>query len=203
MLKLFNVFSGYTPDMYLNSKIKRAFDLFAAIMAIVILSPILVLTCLFIKLEDGGTILFKQERIGQLGNVFTIFKFRSMSEATPELDSKSAGDLQVTRVGKVIRRLNIDELPQLFNICNGSMSLVGPRPCLMSQTRLLEFRKENGAIEAKPGLTGLAQVNSFDGMSDTIKADFDAEYTSMSSLRLDIVILLKTVLYLFKPPPVY
>ena len=165
--------------------------------------PLLLSTAVLIKLEDKGRILFKQNRIGQFGDVFVIYKFRSMSEATKELDSKSASDVQVTRTGKIIRRLNIDELPQLFNILNGTMSVVGPRPCLITQSELLELRKQNGAIDAKPGLTGWAQVNSFDGMSEEAKADCDGHYTSASSFWFDILIILKTVLYLFKPPPVY
>ena len=118
--------------MYLNSALKRFFDICVSLSALVVFMPLLLLTAVLIKLEDKGRILFKQNRIGQFGDVFVIYKFRSMSEATKELDSKSASDVQVTRTGKIIRRLNIDELPQLFNILNGTMSVVGPRPCLIT-----------------------------------------------------------------------
>ena len=103
----------------------------------------------------------------------------------------------------MIRRTNLDELPQLFNILKGDMSIVGPRPPIPSQQELTELRKANGAIACRPGLTGLAQVSSFDGMTVPQKAAFDGEYAKRISFVGDITIILRTFVYLLKPPPVY
>src|SRR5205823_7797451 len=119
---------------------------------------------LLIHLEDRGPVLFRQQRSGRDGRPFRIFKFRSMPVNTGDVPSSQARSLRVTRVGQIIRRLNIDELPQLINILRGDMSVVGPRPALPTQTALLDMRKANAAIKCKPGLTGLAQVNSYDNM---------------------------------------
>jgi O-antigen biosynthesis protein WbqP len=109
----------------------------------------------------------------------------------------------VTHVGRVIRRLNIDELPQLFNILRGEMSVVGPRPALGTQTTLIERRAGGPAHALRPGLTGLAQVNAYDGMSEEAKAKFDNKYAERISVLQDVRIICLTVAYLFKPPPTY
>ena len=181
---------------------KRIFDVGVAGLGLVLLSPIMLLTALAIKLDDGGPVLFKQQRIGRRGVPFTILKFRSMPVHTKDIPKASA-NLPITRVGRVIRRLNIDELPQLVNVLKGDMSIVGPRPALPVQTELLSQRSRNGAMACRPGLTGLAQVNSYDGMSETEKARWDGLYASSVSPWADLQIILKTFAYLTKPPPVY
>jgi len=156
-----------------------------------------------IRLEDGAPALFRQTRVGRKGRPFTLLKFRSMPTGTGNHPSAQAGGLAVTRVGRIIRRTNLDELPQLFCILVGTMSLIGPRPALASQAELLDLRRANGAMEVKPGLTGLAQVCSYDGMPELEKVAFDGRYARTISFLGDAVIVLRTFVYLCHRPPVY
>jgi O-antigen biosynthesis protein WbqP len=182
---------------------KRTFDIALAAAALFCLSPLLAITALAVRLEDGGPALFRQQRIGLGGRLFRLVKFRSMPVSTRDVPSTEARSLTVTRVGRLIRRTNIDELPQLFNILKGDMSIVGPRPALQSQTRLTELRRLNGALGCRPGLTGLAQVNSYDGMPEDEKARFDGDYAARVSFGRDISIILRTFVYLTRRPPTY
>lgn len=186
-----------------HSFLKRAFDVVAASAALVVLSPVLLAAGLAIRLEDGGPALFRQTRVGRHGRQFRIYKFRSMPVATPDLPSATAGVLKVTRVGRIIRRTNIDELPQLLNVLRGDMSIVGPRPALPAQTQLCARRAELGVAGCRPGLTGLAQVKSYDGMSEEEKARWDGAYARAVSLATDLRIVLRTFGYVLKRPPVY
>jgi O-antigen biosynthesis protein WbqP len=126
-----------------------------------------------------------------------------MPVGTGDMPSASAGSARVTKVGKLIRRTNIDELPQLFNVVEGDMSPVGPRPALPTQRQLCEYRAQNGALACKPGLTGLAQINSYDRMPEREKAEWDGRYASSVSVLTDIGIVVRTFSYLLKRPPVY
>lgn len=182
---------------------KRWFDVVAAGAALVVLSPVMLATAVAVKLEDGGPALFSQERVGTNGKTFRVFKFRSMPVNAGDVPSAMAHALRVTRVGQIIRRTNIDELPQLVNILRGDMSIVGPRPALPRQTELNDMRRENGAWTCRPGLTGLAQVNSYDGMPEPEKAAWDAKYAASVTLGVDVSIILRTFLYLAKRPPAY
>lgn len=183
--------------------IKRILDIILSTIALVILSPLLFVTCVLIRIEDGGPAIFKQMRIGRDSRLFKLFKFRSMPVNVGDVPSSQAQRLRITRVGNIIRRANIDELPQLLNIIKGDMSIVGPRPALPSQTELLAIRVKNGACNCRPGLTGLAQINSYDGMSEIEKASFDQKYASCITFTGDFIIILKTFFYLLKRPPVY
>jgi O-antigen biosynthesis protein WbqP len=182
---------------------KRLLDFVLAGTAFVALSPLYAVAAAAIWLEDQRTPLFFQDRVGRNGRVFRLVKFRSMPVGVPSLPSEAAGQLVVTRVGRVIRRTNIDELPQLWCVLRGDMSLVGPRPALPSQTELVGLRRERGVDALAPGLTGLAQVNSFDGMSVAEKAEWDAKYLARVTLFEDMRIMLATVVYLMRRPPVY
>tara|TARA_Y100000588_G_scaffold188919_1_gene202881 strand:+ start:13269 stop:13835 length:567 start_codon:yes stop_codon:yes gene_type:complete len=182
---------------------KRILDILLVFLSFCVLFPLLLATALIIKIFDPGPIIFKQERVGRFGECFSFYKFRSMPINTGDIPSDKVGDLKLTWVGKLIRRTNIDELPQLFNILKGDMSIVGPRPPISSQSFLIQLRKDNGSINLRPGLTGLAQVNSFDGMSISDKAHFDGLYFQKCSFFTDVKIILNTVVYLFRPPPVY
>lgn len=182
---------------------KRLLDIFIVLVAVICLSPLMITVALLIKIVDPGPIIFKQRRVGKNGESFSFFKFRSMPVNTGDLASDEVGHIKITWVGKMIRRTNIDELPQLLNIIKGDMSIVGPRPPISSQEELLQLRKENHSLFVRPGLTGLAQVNSFDGMTVPQKAKFDGEYVKNITFFNDVKIILNTVLYLFKPPPVY
>ncbi len=188
---------------FYRTHFKRIFDILSASAALVGLSPVFILTALAIKLEDGGPVFFRQDRCGKNGQIFRIWKFRSMPVNSENVPSAQAADLKITRVGRFIRRTNIDELPQLFNILIGDMSVVGPRPCLPTQRVLLGFRKKNGAIACKPGLTGLAQIRSYDGMPENEKAEWDGRYSTSISFLGDMKIILGTLRYLMKRPPVY
>lgn len=182
---------------------KRLMDIIAASIAIVLLIPVFVIVAITIKLTDPGPVIFRQLRVGQNAEPFHFYKFRSMPVGTRDLPSDKLGEVRLSAVGKFIRRANLDELPQLYNILRGDMSLIGPRPSLCTQEELIAARRSNGALHLRPGLTGWAQVNSFDHMSVGQKAAFDGEYVDRLSLLFDLKIVLWTFSYLRKPPPVY
>lgn len=182
---------------------KRLLDLSLSIFACIVLIPILVLVAVLIKVFDPGPVLFSQTRVGKDGREFRFYKFRSMPVDTGDISSDEVGELKLTWIGKLVRRTNVDELPQLFNILIGEMSVVGPRPPIPTQRELIELRRTSKVIEHKPGLTGLAQIGAFDGMQPEQKADLDCQYVKRITFREDLRIILMTFLYLFKPPPVY
>lgn len=183
--------------------VKRGLDFTGAAFLLGLAAPVLLITSVAIMVEDGAPVLFRQRRSGAAETPYTIYKFRSMTHDTPNVSSADLVHDTTTRVGRTIRRLSLDELPQLFNVVRGEMSLVGPRPALPSQHILLGLRRDSGASNLKPGMTGLAQIRSFDGMSDEVKAAADAEYATTVSLSRDLRILLETVGYLLRQPPVY
>ncbi|WP_299714610.1 sugar transferase [uncultured Tenacibaculum sp.] len=182
---------------------KRIFDCILAIFLIFALIPIYLIIALIIFCQDFGTPIFKQIRVGKSGKEFMFYKFRSMPLKTPNVESHERSKLTITPFGKFIRRTNLDELPQFFNVLKGDMSFIGPRPPIPSQTNLIELRKNNKALFLKPGLTGWAQVNSFDNMPEEEKARFDGEYAERISMSMDLLILAKTVVYFTKKPPTY
>jgi len=182
---------------------KRLVDLAGSAVGLIVLSPLWLLTSVLIWLEDRGPVLYRQPRLGRHGTMFTVLKFRSMPVNARSVASIDATALPVTRVGRVIRRTNIDELPQLLNVLRGDMSLVGPRPALPSQHGLIAARKLTRAADVRPGLTGLAQLRAFDGMSEADKAGHDGEYAERITLLGDVGILVRTINYLRKPPPTY
>lgn len=183
--------------------LKRSIDIIGAILLLVALSPLIIIIALSIKIYDRGPIIFKQKRIGQYGEEFLFLKFRSMPVNTPNVASTETQKLKITPIGEIIRRTNLDEIPQMINVLNGDMSIIGPRPCLPNQESLIELRKANGSINLKPGLTGWAQVNAYDFMPVTEKAQFDGEYYQKLSLWMDVKIVLRTLNYFTKKPPVY
>lgn len=167
------------------------------------LSLLFVLIASIIFLQDFGNPIFSQQRIGKNGDTFVFYKFRSMPLNNPNVESHQKHLIRVTTFGKFIRRINLDELPQFWNVLKGDMSFIGPRPPIPSQTNLIKCRRLNGALNLTPGLTGWAQVNSYDNMSDNEKVRFDGEYANRVSLSMDILILLKTVVYFTRKPPTY
>ena len=179
------------------------FDIFFSLLALIILCPLLILISLLIPLFDPGPIIFKQKRVGMDGKLFYMYKFRSMPINMKNIPSNKVSNLKLNWLCRFIRRTNIDELPQLFNILKGDISFVGPRPSLPSQYDLIELRRKHSVLSFKPGLTGLAQISSYNGMDASIKADFDKKYINSISFTTDLLIILKTFLYLLKPPPVY
>jgi O-antigen biosynthesis protein WbqP len=183
--------------------LKRGVDALFAALLLILTSPVMLLVALAIRIADPGPALFRQTRAGRANAPFTIYKFRSMPVATPNVPSAAAGQLPVTPVGRLIRRTNLDELPQLYNILRGDMSFIGPRPALPAQTALLALRNARGIMRVRPGLTGLAQVNAYDGMPETEKVEWERRYVENISLVGDLMILLRTVRYVMRPPPVY
>jgi len=182
---------------------KRFFDVLLALIALIIFSPLFFIVAFLIKVSDPGPVIFTQKRIGRMGHHFDFYKFRSMPVNTGDIPSDQIGVVRLTFVGRIIRRTNIDELPQLFNILKDDMSIVDPRPPIMTQYELIELRRAGGALLCRPGLTGLAQVSSFDGMTIHQKARFDVQYAQSISLSSDVWIIVKTFGYLLKPPPIY
>ena len=158
------------------------------------------IVAILIKLDSKGPVIFKQTRIGKDSKPFNIYKFRSMKVETPNLSTeefKNASDF-ITRVGKFIRKTSIDELPQLVNILKGDMSIVGPRPVIEKEVRLLELRKECKVDSILPGITGLAQINGRDHVDDYQKVKYDFEYLVKRNLVLDIKIIINTILKVIK-----
>ena len=188
--------------MYRNG-LKRLLDVAGAIAALVLLSPLMLAVALAIRLTDPGPVIFRQQRVGANGRLFDFYKFRSMPVGTGDVPSDRVGEVRLSRVGRLIRRTNLDELPQLWNVLRGDMSLVGPRPPIPDQRELIEMRRESGALACRPGLTGWAQVNSYDGMPAARKAEYDAEYARDLSFARDAAIVLRTFAYLLRPPPKY
>ena len=182
---------------------KRIFDIALALVALVLLLPLMLGVAILIKLYDPGPLIFRQIRVGQNRQNFNFYKFRSMPVNTGDIPSDQIGAIKLTWVGRMIRRTNIDELPQLYNVLLGDMSIVGPRPPIASQTELVEYRRQNGALSCRPGLTGLAQVSSFNGMTVAQKAAFDSAYAKSITFIGDLRIILRTFGYLLSPPPVY
>ena len=164
--------------MYKNV-IKRMIDFVLSFLGIIILSPVFVIVGVLIYIDDPGPVLFKQKRIGKNKKAFWLHKFRSMKMNTPDIPTHllSNPEQYITKVGHVIRVLSIDELPQIYDILIGKMSIIGPRPALWNQGDLIAERDKYGANDIKPGLTGWAQINGRDELPIEIKAEFDGEYT--------------------------
>lgn len=188
--------------MYRNY-FKRVLDIIVSFGAILVGIPIFFLVAIVIYLQDGGSPFFTQKRVGYAEKDFTLVKFRSMPVNTKNVPSTQTDKIRITPFGKFIRRSNLDELPQLLNILRGDISLIGPRPSLRNQTELVELRRSLNVYSAKPGLTGLAQVNAFDGMTDVQKSDWDGEYVKKITFSKDLKIIMRTFVYLTKKPPVY
>ncbi|HTY08669.1 MAG TPA: sugar transferase [Candidatus Edwardsbacteria bacterium] len=173
--------------------LKRAFDICCSLLALIILSPVLLLTALAIVLDSRGGALFLQRRVGRGGRVFDIYKFRTM---VPDAEHKGPllavrDDPRVTRVGKFLRRWSMDELPQLVNILKGDMSVVGPRPELPPiVATYTPFQRR--ALDARPGLTGLPQVMGRDDLAIETKLRLDVYYVGHRSFCLDLWLIMKT-----------
>ena len=195
-----------------SSRAKRILDVVGALTAIVLFLPLLLTIALVVKLESGGPIIFRQRRTGHRGRVFTILKFRTMtvSEDTADLRQATRGDSRITTVGAVLRKLSLDELPQILNVLRGDMSLVGPRPHALVHDEKYATEVPNYAarFRAKPGLTGLAQVSGLRGAIQNLDAidarvDADNAYIDNWSIWLDLKIIARTGLVIFRDPAAY
>lgn len=178
-------------------KIKRCFDFIVSLIAIILLSLFIAITAIIVRFKLGSPVLFKQQRPGLYGKPFYVYKFRTMTDKRDEEGTLLPDNVRLTKTGKIIRKLSLDELPQLFNVLKGDISLVGPRPLLMEYLPL--YTKEQARRhELKPGITGWAQVNGRNAISWEEKFELDVWYVDHQSFWLDIKILFMTVLKVFK-----
>lgn len=190
-MSLFNIF-------------KRGLDIFLALAAMVILSPVLVAIWITIRLSSKGPAVFKQERAGKNGRPFVFYKFRTMKlDVDPFGPSpKSGQDRRLTKVGKFLRECSLDELPQLFNVLKGDMSIVGPRPLYLSQIPEWSERQKKRLL-VKPGLTGSAQIQGRAELTREEKLELDVKYVENAGLLTDIRIMLATIVQVFRRKSVY
>lgn len=183
------------------SILKRLGDISISLIAITLFCPVFILIAIAIKLDSEGPVIFKQKRFGIHKKTFYVFKFRTMKVESPKY--VATRDLQnpeqwITRVGAFLRKTSLDELPQLCNILVGDMSIVGPRPVVVSERDVIEEREKYGANDVLPGLTGWAQINGRDNLSTDIKAKLDGYYVKNRSLIMDIKCIVRTIPYVLK-----
>ena len=187
---------AFTKESLYSKYAKRALDVGLSCGGLLVLSPVYAAIALAIKIEDPGPVLFTQKRLGKNKEYFKLHKFRSMKVSTPhdvpthQLDNP---DQYITKVGKFIRAHSLDELPQIWDIFVGNMSIIGPRPGLWNQDLLTAEREKYGANDVKPGLTGWAQINGRDELEIPVKAKLDGEYVQKQSFLFDLKCFLGTI----------
>ena len=171
---------------------KRVFDFVCSLLALIVLSPVLLITAILVRIKLGTPVIFKQKRPGLNEKIFTLYKFRTMTDQKDEQGNLLPDEVRLTKFGKMLRSTSLDELPELWNILKGDMSVVGPRPLLV---RYLPYYtdKEKHRHDVRPGLTGLAQVNGRNEVSWEKKFQLDVEYTQHITFWSDIRIILQTV----------
>lgn len=172
---------------------KRSFDLVVATIGLLASLPLILVLVVAIRRDSRGPAFFFQERVGKDGRIFICCKLRTMSFGMKDVPTHMADGSQVTEVGAFLRRTKLDELPQLWNVLRGEMSLVGPRPCLPSQIELIEERRKRGVLALLPGITGVAQVEGIDMSNPVSLAEIDAEYIGMVSFSGDIGLIWRTL----------
>jgi len=175
---------------------KRPLDIILSLLVLIVLSPILLIIALLVLNKMGRPILFKQARPGLNEHIFTIYKFRTMTQSTDQNNQLLSDSQRLTKFGRFLRSTSLDELPELFNIIKGDMSIVGPRPLLIEY---LAYYSESEKLRhtVRPGLTGLAQVNGRNGLSWVKKFELDVEYIETVTLANDFMIIFKTVFNVF------
>ena len=186
--------------MYRNC-IKRCIDFILSLLGLIVLSPIFLILCIWIKLDSKGPILFKQKRVGKNKEYFNILKFRTMSIDTPSdmpTHMLSNPDQYISGAGKFLRRTSLDELPQIINILKGEMAIIGPRPALWNQEDLIAERDKYKANDIKPGLTGWAQINGRDELEIDVKAKLDGDYVKNMSFLFDCKCFFGTITSVLK-----
>jgi len=180
---------------------KRIIDIILSACGILMLSPVLLILVVAIKLDSPGPVLFRQKRVGIHKSHFYILKFRTMRIDTPKdmpTHLLQNPDQWITKVGAFLRKTSLDELPQIFNILKGQMSVIGPRPALWNQYDLLEERDKYGANDVMPGLTGWAQINGRDELPIAVKAKLDGEYVEKMSFLFDVKCFFGTIVSVLK-----
>lgn len=194
-------FEPSTKKRFLYRFVKRSFDFVVALLALIVLSPFFLITAIVIRCESKGGAIFKQKRIGKDGKVFNCYKFRSMRTDAPRECATSLlenPEQYLTKTGKFMRRFSLDELPQLWCVLVGTMSIIGYRPLILSEINCNNMRTRLGVFSMRPGISGYAQVYGRDMVYYKNKAILDAEYVKRASLWLDLKILFKTVAVVLK-----
>ena len=176
----------------LQQKIKRSIDFLLALIGIILASPILLIVAILVKTKLGSPILFRQQRVGLNGEIFEMVKFRTMKDATDSEGNPLPDEERLTKFGQLLRKTSLDELPELWNVLKGDMSLVGPRPLLVEYLPLYS-EEQMKRHHVRPGITGYAQVNGRNNISWTKKFELDVYYVENFSLWLDVKILFQTV----------
>ena len=178
-------------------KVKSILDkIFAALLLIILFIPMIIIGVL-IKIEDGGPIFYKSKRVGKNLDIINVYKFRSMRCDRKELNSNFSHNEMVTKVGKIIRKTSLDEIPQLFNILMGNMSFIGPRPWIPEYYKYFT-EEQKMRVSVVPGISGLAQVNGRNGIDIEKKIQYDLEYIDNISFGLDFKIMIQTIVQVFK-----
>ena len=183
-------------DIYCNY-LKRILDISICIIGLIFISPILLLVALLVKIKLGSPIIFKQERPGLHGEIFKLYKFRTMTNEKNDSGELLDDEIRLTDFGKKLRASSLDELPEIFNIIRGDMSIVGPRP-LMVKYLTLYSKEQKRRHDVRPGLTGLAQISGRNAITWTERFNKDIEYVDNISLKLDMYIFFKTIYYVLK-----
>ncbi len=172
---------------------KRLLDIAASTAGLLVAAPLIALAMIAVRRESPGPAIFRQTRVGRDGRLFTCYKLRTMYAGTGDMPSHMASASAVTPLGARLRRWKIDELPQLLNVLIGDMSLVGPRPCLPTQTELIQARRSRGILAVRPGITGLGQVKGVDMSDPEQLAALDAQYVADQSFFGDLRLILMTI----------
>ncbi len=177
--------------------IKRMLDFILSLIAIIILSPVLIVVAILVRTKLGSPVIFKQKRPGKDEKIFTLYKFRTMTDERDEEGNLLPDDIRLTKFGKLLRSTSLDELPELFNILKGDMAIVGPRPLLVEYLSYYE-EQERHRHDVRPGLTGWAQINGRNASSWEERFDRDLQYIENQSFIFDIEIIFKTILKVIK-----
>ena len=181
--------------------LKRVIDFILSLIGLIVLSPVFIILCIWIKLDSKGPIFFRQKRVGKNKKHFNILKFRTMYIDTPKdmpTHMLSNPDQYITKAGKFLRKTSLDELPQIINILKGEMAIIGPRPALWNQDDLIAERDKYGANDIKPGLTGWAQINGRDELEIDVKASLDGYYVEHISFSFDVKCFFGTITSVLK-----
>lgn len=183
-----------------NVFLKRTIDIILSFLGLLILSPLFLIVIIAIKIDDPGPAFFKQKRVGIHKTYFNLYKFRSMKVNTPDIPTHLLKNPEqyISKVGAFLRKTSLDELPQMWNILKGDMSIIGPRPALWNQDDLVAERDKYGANDVRPGLTGWAQINGRDELEIPVKAKFDGEYIENLNFSFDCKCFFGTILSVIK-----
>src|SRR5574343_400347 len=201
-----------TPFTGSNGIVKRGSDIVLSLLILLLISPILLVVAAMVKLSSPGPVIFKQRRYGLDGKEIIVYKFRSMTvcEDGAQIAQARKGDQRVTRLGAILRKTSLDELPQFINVLQGRMSIVGPRPHAVAHNEMYRKLIKGYMVrhKVKPGITGWAQVNGYRGETETLdkmqaRIDYDLDYLRNWSLKLHVLIILKTVRLVLKDQSAY